>query len=451
MTDVIQFDCPACGTTLRVPPAAAGFEGPCPRCAVEIIAPDPMTGHAARLAGLREMEPLEAFTRPASTPATRDEDPFNPFRPLPRAASEAPPSIPPAAAATAFAAPAAVESRPAPLPKPGPTPIPPRAPTPAPSPLPPPEPPPVEFALAPADPPQPPADLPFEPPLHPATRPAAHAKHSLPAAIPATEPAGPMKPRRSVLALSCLVAALGGLIVGYLLGLKSPRPAFLEAWVGADPSIPAAPPPPPPAPEPPPGEPEPTPAKPEPQPAPTSPPAPAAPPATPESASAPAPLSAPEAALRAFLAAPDWKSRALHILRPAETTPKLEAYHATAPDGPTAFVSLRADASRGGGEKDARLLSYLVATEQNPDGYPVALIETAEGWLTAFRLDPPLPDRNHYAFVATGSDLHKALAGATEWGRPCAPVLQLVRKPHGDSKFHLKIEAILAPNWRPRE
>ena len=558
MTDVIQFDCPACGTTLRVPPAAAGFEGPCPRCTVEIIAPDPMTGHAARLAGAWEMEPIEAFTRPASTPAARDEDPFNPFRPLPRAPSEPPPSIPPtippsvppAAAATAFAAPAALESRPAPLPKPGPTPIPPRAPTPAPSPLPPPEPPPVEFA--PADAPQPPADLPFEPPLHPATRPAAHAKHSVPAALPAPEPAGPVKPRRGVLVLSCLVAALGGLLAGYLLGLKSPRPAFLEAWVGSDPSIPAASPPLTPAPEPPPGEPESTPAKPEPQPAqpqptppqptppqptppqptppqpapqptpqatpqpapqpapqatpqpapqaaPTPPPAPAAPPATPESASAPAPLPAPEAALRAFLVAPDWKSRARHVLRPAETTPKLEAYHATAPDGPTAFVSLRADASRGGGEKDARLLSYLVATAQNPDGYPVALIETAEGWkvdwetfiefrddhfgrfaagqgsesgafhvlvrnthyfgepfpgsdrLTAFRLDPPLPDRNHYAFVATGSDLHKALAGATEWGRPCAPVLQLARKPHGDSKFHLEIEAILAPNWRPRE
>ena len=71
--------------------------------------------------------------------------------------------------------------------------------------------------------------------------------------------------------------------------------------------------------------------------------------------------------------------------------------------------------------------------------------------LTAFRLDPPLPDRNHYAFVPTGSELHKTLAGVTEWGRPFAPVLQLVRKQHGDRKFHLEIESILAPNWRPRK
>jgi hypothetical protein len=238
------------------------------------------------------------------------------------------------------------------------------------------------------------------------------------------------------------------------------------------------------------------------EPKPVTPP-PAEPPPAPAPSVTPAPatpgIAAPEAALKAFLSAPDWKSRALHVLRPAETSPKMEAYHAAAPDGPTTFVSLRADASHGGADKDPRLLSYLVVTEQQPAGYPVALVETADGWkidwetfiefrddhfgrfaagqggdtgafhvlvrnthyfgepfpgsdqLTAFRLDPPLPDRNHYAFVPTGSDLHKALAGATEWGRPCAPVLQLARKPHGDGKFHLEIQSILAPNWRPRE
>lgn len=210
-------------------------------------------------------------------------------------------------------------------------------------------------------------------------------------------------------------------------------------------------------------------------------------------------LPAPEAALKAFLAAPDWKSRALHVLHPETTAPKMEAYHATVPDGPTPVLSLRADASHGGGEKGGRVLSYLITTEARPEGYPVALVETPDGWkvdwatfvefrddhfgrfaagqggdrgafhvivrnthyfgepfpgseqLTAFRLDPPLPDRNHYAFVPTGSDLHKTLAGATEWGRPCAPVLQLVRKTHGERKFHLEIEAIVAPNWRPAE
>jgi len=302
---------------------------------------------------------------------------------------------------------------------------------------------------------------------------------------------------RTVLVLSCAVAALTGLVTGYLLGLRSPRPLVSETKPAKEPATrPATKADPVEAPLP---APEPGPVKPSPPPIKTTPPVDqsATPPPVEETALKAIP--APEAALKAFLAAPDWKSRALHVLHPAETTAKMETYHATTPDGPTAFTSLRADASHGDGEKSARLLSYLIVTESHPDGLPVALVETPEGWkvdwetfvefrddhfgrfaagqggeagafhvlvrnthyfgepfpgsdqLTAFRLDPPLPDRNHYAFVPTGSDLHKTLAGVTEWGRPFAPVLQLVRKPHGDRKFHLEIESILAPNWRPRE
>lgn len=44
MAEAIQFNCPACGTLLRVPHAMAAKEGPCPVCQREIIAPDPATG-----------------------------------------------------------------------------------------------------------------------------------------------------------------------------------------------------------------------------------------------------------------------------------------------------------------------------------------------------------------------------------------------------------------------
>lgn len=325
---------------------------------------------------------------------------------------------------------------------------------------------------------------------------------SVPAA--AAAPSGQVKLVRAVLILSCLVAAFAGLVTGYLLGLR-----------GYGPAIGGPPPPSAPASK---SEPAPVETPQDPTPEPPAPEPPAAPPAPPEKTPAteqsatPPPaeappteeppvkvIPAPEAALMAFLAAPDWKSRALHVLHPEETTPKMEAYHATAPDGPTAYLSLHAKASEGDGEKDARLLGYLVVTESHPEGLPIAVVETPAGWkidwdtfiefrddhfgrfaagqggdtgafhvlvrnthyfgepfpgseqLTAFRLDPPLPDRNQYAFVATGSELHKTLAGVTEWGRPFAPVLQLVRKPHGERQFHLEIESIVAPNWRPRE
>ena len=321
----------------------------------------------------------------------------------------------------------------------------------------------------------------------------------------------PAKPSRAILILSCAVATLTGLVAGYLFGLLGPRPPFADTWTrdsappparaSENPSTPSpeAPPALPEAPLEPNPEPQPEP-QPEPEPVPPTaePTPPADPPATPDDGALKI-IPAPEAALKAFLSAPDWKSRALHVLHSETTTPKMEAYHATAPDGPTPMLSLRADAVDDTNKDGPRLLSYLVATEAQPAGFPVAVVETPDGWkidwetfiefrddhfgrfaagqgedrgafhvlvrnthyfgdpfpgsdqLTAFRLDPPLPDRNHYAFVPTGSDLHKTLAGATEWGRPCAPVLQLARKPHGDSKFHIEIESILAPNWRPRE
>jgi hypothetical protein len=302
---------------------------------------------------------------------------------------------------------------------------------------------------------------------------------------------------------------LSGLVAGYLFGLLGPRPTFAAPWTRDSAPTPptAAESPSTPSPEAPrtlpeaPLEPKPEP-QPEPQPEPVPPTAeptpPADPPATPDDGALKI-IPAPEAALKAFLTAPDWKSRALHVLHPETTVDKMESYHATTPDGPTPILSLHADATDDGRKEGRRLLSYLIATEAQPAGFPVAVVETPDGWkidwetfvefrddhfgrfaagqggetgafhvlvrnthyfgepfpgsdqLTAFRLDPPLPDRNHYAFVPTGSELHKTLAGATEWGRPCSPVLQLARKSHGDSKFHLEIEAILAPNWRPRE
>ena len=44
MAEVIQFNCPSCGTMLRLPLAMAACQGPCPKCGREIVAPDPERG-----------------------------------------------------------------------------------------------------------------------------------------------------------------------------------------------------------------------------------------------------------------------------------------------------------------------------------------------------------------------------------------------------------------------
>ncbi|MEK7949448.1 hypothetical protein [Luteolibacter soli] len=304
-----------------------------------------------------------------------------------------------------------------------------------------------------------------------------------------------------------VLAAAAGFIAGYSLASKD-VPLFSSSV--HPPTAPASPLPPSPAKADPTPEQEPPVVSQPPQQSPATPPAPAEPlpqvppqPAEPDPAEPEPPplkvIAAPEAALKAFLSAPDWPSRAKHVLHPERVTKKMEAYYAAMPDGPTNPLSLVVDASHDDPEKGADLFTYLIGTETFPKGFPVAIAKTPEGWrvdwetfvefrddhfrrfatgegsdagsfhllvrnthyfdppfpgstkLTAFRVDPPLPERDQYAFVPTGSDLHKTLAAATEWGRPCAPVLQLARKKHPDGKTHLEITAILAPNWRPQE
>jgi hypothetical protein len=70
--------------------------------------------------------------------------------------------------------------------------------------------------------------------------------------------------------------------------------------------------------------------------------------------------------------------------------------------------------------------------------------------LTAFRIDPPLPDRIKYAFVATGSQAHKDLAALTDDGSPVTAVLDLAMREAGKNIPYLEITAVAAPDWIPR-
>lgn len=65
MAEVIQFNCPVCGTLLRLPLDLAAQKGPCPTCQREIIAPDPFRG-------------IGAFEAPDAKSFPRDEA-FRPF------------------------------------------------------------------------------------------------------------------------------------------------------------------------------------------------------------------------------------------------------------------------------------------------------------------------------------------------------------------------------------
>jgi hypothetical protein len=111
-----------------------------------------------------------------------------------------------------------------------------------------------------------------------------------------------------------------------------------------------------------------------PPPDPVTPPEPEEPPAPVEPAPTPDPARpTAEAALRAFLEAPDWKTRGEQVLDPDVILPALEKYAAQTGDGPFATTSVRFH------QKTGHTHLFKVCTPAIPEGFPVAVIETTEG------------------------------------------------------------------------
>ena len=65
MVEIIQFNCPACNTMLRLPLAMTAQQGPCPHCGREIVSPDAYQGIAAHEKagppGQQEIKLLQLF------------------------------------------------------------------------------------------------------------------------------------------------------------------------------------------------------------------------------------------------------------------------------------------------------------------------------------------------------------------------------------------------------
>lgn len=402
MPESIHFPCPSCGVVLSLPLERAGWQGPCPRCGDELLAPDPARGLGAVLAPATEI-PFQPFAEgrpaPSNTPRHAIVEPDPP----------PPPSV-------GEAAPARLE--------------------------------PVPQASAPAPPPAP--DL-----------------------------------RRSVLVLSVLLASVVSLVIGYLVGVRSdwliartPFPEF--------PAIPAA--------DVAPLKPTPAPvlvkqpAEPDPEPA----------PAPPDPAPEPARASdAAEAALRAFLDAPDWSARAAYSLAAEKVRPIMEAYAREHPDGPTPTRGISVESSYTDPETGDTTFIFRVRTEEAPTGFPVAVAGTEQGWLvdwetfiefrddrfrqfaegpadrsarfhllvrkptteqaagtenehfTSLMVEPPMPDRQRLAYVRKGTETFDRLAAATSGGMIAAPVLELAKRTTPDGKSYLEITRILAADWLP--
>ncbi|MES2477437.1 MAG: hypothetical protein V4640_16745 [Verrucomicrobiota bacterium] len=476
MSQLIQFPCPACGAQLRLPLAAAARQGACPSCHEEIVAPDPERGIGAQVAisaltGVSTAPESPAVTETGAAPETATPletgAVVDAATPEVSTAAEVPasPEIP------AVAEIAGVET---------------------------------QVSTPPEFPPFP------EPPIAPDLRDAALA---LPAEI--------RKPTSCIAAcvLSAVVGLSLGVAVGYALGSRAksestltlpppqrtnPAPPVMAESVTEEivpvPAVSEEPPAPAETggaevveevaaeaalmPE---AAVEETPAPLPVEEAPTPPPAPV-------KASAAA-----EATLRAFLEAPDWASRSVHVLFPEKVRATMEAYSHQVPDGPTNFGSIAVKQSQIDEATGNTLFIFLVSTEKFPQGIPVAVKETATGWLvdwltfiefrdglfpnflagpadqagffhliasvppanpeaaaenpnfTSYLIQSPMTGEPQTAFVKNDTPAAATLAGQTAGGRVYAPVLELVKRVTPDQREFLEILSIRADDWFPRE
>lgn len=205
-----------------------------------------------------------------------------------------------------------------------------------------------------------------------------------------------------------------------------------------------------------------------------------------------------EATLRAFLEAPDWKTRSAYVLSADRLRPKMEIYAKNNSDGPTPFESFSVKHSQVDEKTGSTLLIFQVNSSAAPGGIPVAILETSSGWLVdwesfvefrddhfkhftegpsdlvgefhlivtspppsadipqenenfaSYLIAPPLPDRQKTAFVKKSNPAYAALRAATADGRIFTPVLEVSKRSLPDGRGYLEILSIKATDWRPR-
>lgn len=227
-------------------------------------------------------------------------------------------------------------------------------------------------------------------------------------------------------------------------------------------------------------------------------PAPPPPPPTPEKISA-------DAALKAFLEAPTWKSRAELVVFPDDMRASMEKRAAELGDGPIPTTSVGLTQTSG------RSHIYTVCTPSIPEGFPVDVRETgdgakvnwesfvnfhddlfrkfaagpagtkgifqvwakmdppttgeAESYFARFRLSVPMPNREQYAWMKKDSIALAELRGLFEKvdklerpevhefvkqvGIPVA--LALVKRQANDGQVFIEITDVVRAEWGPTE
>lgn len=97
--------------------------------------------------------------------------------------------------------------------------------------------------------------------------------------------------------------------------------------------------------------------------------------------------------LEAFLSAPTWSARAVHVIDPEESGPSLRERG----DGVIKPLSIRPDVM------DDDFHHYVVSTEKIPEGFPVTLIRREDGWRVDWTTFDEFAHDRLRAFAAAGT------------------------------------------------
>ena len=209
-------------------------------------------------------------------------------------------------------------------------------------------------------------------------------------------------------------------------------------------------------------------------------------------------LKAPREALASFLGATNWQERSKYVQSADRVTPLMEKYYKDKVDGPVHATTVTFQNSERVPGNDSMLFLFHITTSKVPEGFPVSVEETKDGMRVdwepfvefndkllfgflnnyqeepaqfhvimrrahyfgpgvpdledkyAFRIEPPIPGYQGYAFVDRDDPLVQSkLSYQLEWHAISYPIVELKWERSDDTRQqYVTIKDIVQNNWR---
>jgi len=210
------------------------------------------------------------------------------------------------------------------------------------------------------------------------------------------------------------------------------------------------------------------------------------------------PLKLPLEALDQFLKAGDWKERSRWVLHPKTVVPKMRRYYESHPSGPIETLEVSYLDTQTAPDSKFRVHLFRVATREVPTGFPVSVEETSDGFKVdwqpfvefagrqlekfftddtlesavlhillsrshyfgggvpalkekhAFRVQPPFPAPEYFAFISRKSPLVRSDTSAhlLSWNHTSSIIARLKKVKAIGGASYVTIDEVTSYSWR---